>query len=193
VTGKGALGTWRSPCGQRRQSEEPRVKDESRGQPKWVGVYASERLSLTCLGQASRGKAKAKTGLGKSDLPGLQGGPRKRDSVSYDPVRAPRLYPDPEEPIFQQLTDTIRRPQMWCAVVLPFELQENRRNSRSELTRKSGQKPEGRQVDPHSDADGRLAVASSGRPWVRSIPTRRCKLLRWVTRGGVSFRFVGGF
>ena len=37
VPGKGALGTWRSPCGQRRQSEEPRVKDESRGQPKWVG------------------------------------------------------------------------------------------------------------------------------------------------------------
>jgi hypothetical protein len=23
VTGKGALGTWRSPCGQRRKSEEP--------------------------------------------------------------------------------------------------------------------------------------------------------------------------
>ncbi len=61
-------------------------------------VYASECLSLTCLGKASQGKAKAKTGIGKSDLPGLQGGPRKRDSVSYDPVRAPRLYPDPEEP-----------------------------------------------------------------------------------------------
>jgi hypothetical protein len=72
VPGKGALGTWRSPCGQRRQSEEPRVKDESRGQPKWVGVYASERLSLTCLGKASRGKAKAKTGIGKSDLPGVR-------------------------------------------------------------------------------------------------------------------------
>jgi hypothetical protein len=95
VTGKGALGTWRSPCGQRRQSEEPRVTDESRGKPKWVGVYASECLSLTCLGKASRGKAKAKTGIGKSDLPGLQGGPRKRDSVSHDSVRAPRLYPDP--------------------------------------------------------------------------------------------------
>jgi len=26
-------------------------------------------------------KAKAKTGIGKSDLPGLQGGPRKRDLV----------------------------------------------------------------------------------------------------------------
>lgn len=39
-------------------------------------------------------KAKVKTGIGKSDLPGLQGGPRKRDSVLYDQVRAPRLYPD---------------------------------------------------------------------------------------------------
>ena len=93
VPGKGALGTWRSPCGQRRKSEEPRVKDESRGQPQWVGVYASERLSLTCLGKASRGKVEAKTGLGKSDLPGLEG-PRQRDSVSYDTVRAPRLSPD---------------------------------------------------------------------------------------------------
>jgi hypothetical protein len=41
------------------------------------------------------GKAKVKTGIGKSDFPGLQGGPRKRDSVFYDKVRAPRLYPDP--------------------------------------------------------------------------------------------------
>jgi len=40
------------------------------------------------------GKAKAKTGIGKSDLPGLQGGPRKRDFVAPDKVRAPRLYPD---------------------------------------------------------------------------------------------------
>ena len=68
-------------------------------------VYASERLSLTCLGKVSRGKATAKTGIGNSDLPGLQGGPRKRDSVSYDPVRAPRLYPDPEEPtLFRSIT-----------------------------------------------------------------------------------------
>src|SRR5215472_5831252 len=33
------------------------------------------------------GKAKAKTGIGKSDLPGLQGGPRKRDFVFRDQVR----------------------------------------------------------------------------------------------------------
>ena len=57
-------------------------------------VYASERLSLLHLGKASRGNAKVKTGIGKSDLPGLQGGPRKRDLVIYDKVRASRLYPD---------------------------------------------------------------------------------------------------
>ena len=45
-------------------------------------MYASERLSFTRLGKASQGKAKVKTGIGKSDLPGLQGGPRKRDFVS---------------------------------------------------------------------------------------------------------------
>ena len=34
-------------------------------------VHASERLSLLHLGKASRGNAKVKTGIGKSDLPGL--------------------------------------------------------------------------------------------------------------------------
>jgi hypothetical protein len=43
------------------------------------------------------GIVKVKTGIGKSDLPGLQGGPGKRDFVSHDMVRAPRLYPDPVE------------------------------------------------------------------------------------------------
>jgi hypothetical protein len=58
-------------------------QDELRGKPEWVGAHASERLSFSYLGKASRGKAKAKTGIGKSDLPGLQGGPRKRDFVLY--------------------------------------------------------------------------------------------------------------
>ena len=60
-------------------------------------MHVSEPLNSTCLGKAARGKAKAKTGIGKSDFPGLQGGPRKRDFVLYDKVRAPRLYPDPVE------------------------------------------------------------------------------------------------
>ena len=69
-------------------------KDELRGKPEWFGVYASERLSLICSWKGLAGKVKVKTGIGKSDLPGLQGGPRKRDFVSHDKVRAPRLYPD---------------------------------------------------------------------------------------------------
>lgn len=39
--------------------------------------------------------AKVRTGLGKSDRPGSQGGVRKRDLLSE--VRAPDLYPDNED------------------------------------------------------------------------------------------------
>jgi hypothetical protein len=38
ATGKGALGTWRSPDGQRRGSEEPSLKDEPGGKPTRGGV-----------------------------------------------------------------------------------------------------------------------------------------------------------
>jgi hypothetical protein len=51
-------------------------------------------LKLPLSRKGLSGKAKAKTGIGKSDLPGLQGGPRKRDLVSYGKVRASRIYPD---------------------------------------------------------------------------------------------------
>ena len=85
-------------------------------------MKASERLSFTYLGKAARGKAKAKTGIGKSDLPGLQGGPRKRDSVSYDPVRAPRLYPDPEEPIHNMPSiNSLQRRPFPFRTLSPFE------------------------------------------------------------------------
>jgi len=59
----------------------------------WGVCERALKLHLSRKGLA--GKAKAKTGIGKSDLPGLQGGPRKRDFVFRDQVRAPRLYPDP--------------------------------------------------------------------------------------------------
>src|SRR5246127_1303797 len=70
-------------------------KDELGGKPEWVGVYCERALKLHPSWKGLSGKAKVKTGIGKSDLPGLQGGPRKRDLVSYYMVRAPRLYPDP--------------------------------------------------------------------------------------------------
>jgi hypothetical protein len=69
-------------------------KDELGGKPEWVGVYCERALKLHPSWKGLSGKAKVKTGIGKSDLPGLQGGPRKRDLVSYYMVRAPRLYPD---------------------------------------------------------------------------------------------------
>jgi len=63
-----------------------------------MGWGAWERaLKLRPSRKGLSGKAKAKTGIGKSDLPGLQGGPRKRDFVFHDEVRAPRLYPDPDQ------------------------------------------------------------------------------------------------
>src|ERR1700730_8831759 len=53
-------------------------KDELRGKPTSVGAYAGERLSLTWSRKGLAGKAKIKPGIGKSDLPGLQGGSGKR-------------------------------------------------------------------------------------------------------------------
>ena len=47
-----------------------------------MGWGACERaLKLHLSWKGLSGKARAKTGIGKSDLPGLQGGPRKRDLV----------------------------------------------------------------------------------------------------------------
>jgi hypothetical protein len=77
------------------------VKDELGGKPEWVGVYCERALKLHPSWKGLSGKAKVKTGIGKSDLPGLQGGPRKRDLVSYYMVRAPRLYPDSLPPTFR--------------------------------------------------------------------------------------------
>jgi hypothetical protein len=68
-------------------------KDELLGKPTSVGAYAGERLSLTGLGKALQG-AKVKTGIGKSDFPGLQGGAGKRGPRW---CRAPGFYPDSVE------------------------------------------------------------------------------------------------
>ena len=56
ASGKGALGTWRSPVGQRRESEEPACADEPAGKPALRGVYVSQRLSFLRVGKAYRGK-----------------------------------------------------------------------------------------------------------------------------------------
>src|ERR1700747_713632 len=48
-------------------------KDELGGKPEWDGVYCERALKLHPSRKGLSGKAKAKTGIGKSDLPGLQG------------------------------------------------------------------------------------------------------------------------
>jgi hypothetical protein len=60
-----------------------------------MGWGACERaLKLHLSRKGPSGKARGKTGIGKSDLPGLQGA-RGNVILFYDKVRAPRLYPDP--------------------------------------------------------------------------------------------------
>ena len=53
--GKGALGTWRSQDGQRRESEEPSWKDEPAGKRHMGGVDAGQRLSFLMCRKAFRG------------------------------------------------------------------------------------------------------------------------------------------
>src|SRR5271169_3285218 len=55
----------------------------------WGACERALKLHLSRKGLS--GKAKAKTGIGKSDLPGLQGGPRKRDFVLGQSARASAL------------------------------------------------------------------------------------------------------
>jgi hypothetical protein len=56
-----------------RRSHDVDVKDELGGKPEWVGVYCERALKLHPSWKGLSGKAKVKTGIGKSDLPGLQG------------------------------------------------------------------------------------------------------------------------
>src|SRR5271169_979295 len=59
----------------------------------WGACERALKLHLSRKGLS--GKAKAKTGIGKSDLPGLQGGPRKRDFVLGQSARASALSRPP--------------------------------------------------------------------------------------------------
>ena len=83
--GKGALGTWRF-------RDRPRLRAGSTGtlnlrtspacKPSTGGVNMSQHLSSTVSGKAAGGQAKVRTGLGKSDRPGSQGGLWKRGLMS---------------------------------------------------------------------------------------------------------------
>ena len=75
ASGKGTLGTWRpwSLGGDRSLNRvfPPGLSGRVRVQTFGDGVYVRPRLSFTSEGKARGGKAKVKTGLGKSDRPGL--------------------------------------------------------------------------------------------------------------------------
>ena len=71
--GKGALGTWRSQGGSRtlsRGKAYPRSGDEMMSKPAASGVYAGQNLSQAATGKAQQGKAKVRTGPGKTRRPG---------------------------------------------------------------------------------------------------------------------------
>ena len=74
VTGKGALGTWRSQNGQRRMSEEPFLKDEPGGKPKMGRGVCVRALEPHLYREGLWRKAKVRTVLGKTDRTGSQGG-----------------------------------------------------------------------------------------------------------------------
>ncbi len=110
ATGKGALGTWRSPDGQRRVSEEPSLKDEPGGKPKPGGVYASQRLSLPCVGKTSGGKPRSELDSGNPTVrdrrgalgdvtmgAGLRPNAKAMDKPPDPTVRAPTFSPDPRQ------------------------------------------------------------------------------------------------
>jgi hypothetical protein len=114
ASGKGALGTWRSPVGQRRESEELACADEPAGKPAMRGAYASQRLSFLMVGKACRGKpgserysgnptvADRRGACGNVDYGGTRNPPRRsKERVMVTlclKLRAPQFYPDPGYP-----------------------------------------------------------------------------------------------
>jgi hypothetical protein len=82
VKGKGTLGTWRfreseGASGRRTRMGWTLGRDESIREPKLEGVYVNQHLSLQQVREDLWRKAKVRTGLGKTDRPGSQGGSGK--------------------------------------------------------------------------------------------------------------------
>ena len=82
ASGKGALGTWRSPVGQRRESEEPACADEPEGKPAMSGAYASQRLSFLRVGKTFRGKPGSEPYSGNPTVRDRRGACGNVDDVS---------------------------------------------------------------------------------------------------------------
>ena len=94
VSGKGALGTWRSQAGQRRVSEEPVFSDEPEGKREMSGVDASQRLSFLVFRKAFRGKPGSERYSGNPTVADRRGA---CGNVDDGKSRAPQFYPDPSK------------------------------------------------------------------------------------------------
>ena len=82
ASGKGALGTWRilaGPGHSARVNQAIKYGSMLTGKPLEIGVYMGWHLSFISYGKAVRVQATVRTGLGKSDRPGSQGGLKKRE------------------------------------------------------------------------------------------------------------------
>ena len=80
--GEGALGTWRvltDPGHRARDNRVIKYGPRPTCKPWLAGVDMSQHLSLASCGKAVGVKAKVRTGFGKPDRPGSQGGLRKRE------------------------------------------------------------------------------------------------------------------
>ena len=111
ASGKGALGTWRSRAGQRRELEEPAFSDEPAGKLAMSRVYASQRLSLLMVGKACREKPGSERYSGNPTVADRRGAcgnvddgrTRHPPRLSKERVlvtlclksHAPQFYPDP--------------------------------------------------------------------------------------------------
>lgn len=82
--GEGALGSWRTWVTGPRHRTGRTVKEyitersNPTGKLNEKGAKMNQRLNLVLCRQAVEGKASVRTGLGKPDSPGSQGGLRKR-------------------------------------------------------------------------------------------------------------------
>ena len=81
-SGKGTLGTWQAldrPGHRARDNDSIKDGSSLTSKPLEEGVYMGQHLSFTSEGKAVRVKAMVRTGFGRTDCPGSQGGLRKRE------------------------------------------------------------------------------------------------------------------
>jgi hypothetical protein len=110
ASGKGALGTWRSPVGQRRESEEPTCVDEPAGKLALRGAYASQRLSFFIVGKTFWGKPGSEPYSGNPTVRDRRGAcgnvdsrRARRSSIPTPPSAGVTVYPPAQRLVLKGL------------------------------------------------------------------------------------------